>query len=227
VDGLKILLLPGLDGGGFYCATLLEALSRDHDCELMAYPRHLFSYEDLCEWVCDRLDTSSDYVIITESFGGPLGILVAEVLETQAKGLVLCATFCEPPVPGFLISLAAMLYPRIVRFRWMAHAIDFFICNGRSPAIASQLHRVLKENSDSAVARRIRILRDLDMRPISSTLTLPCLVIKAARDRLVWFNSFSHLSNAVELTIDGPHGLMGMRPKAVTEAISGFIKAKI
>jgi len=221
---IKILLLPGLDGDGFYLGALHQTLALDYPCLQMSYPKQRMNYEDLCAWVVEQLDLESEYIIFAESFGGPLGIRVAEILENQAKALIFCATFCEPPLPRMLLTLAAALYPLLLPFRFLAHLLNFFIFNDTNLTAARQMHGILKAIPPAVITYRIRLLKTLDMRGASAALEPPSLVIAAKRDRLVWFGRFTHLSKPTFVTIDGPHGLAGIKTSDVAKVVLDFIK---
>jgi pimeloyl-[acyl-carrier protein] methyl ester esterase len=224
----KILLLPGLDGSGFCFSRISEILSREYPCHILSYPAHLSDYADLREWVLSKLESETHYIIVTHSFGGPLGVLVAQALGNRAKGLVLCATFCQPPMPRWVLQLVSSFYPKIIRQKWAVHFLNFMLCNGKNLAVADELHRALLQSPDTAVAHRIRILTALDMRQEIRSLILPCLALTAARDRVVWLGKYSHfLSKGIALTIDGPHGLMELSPEMVAATILTFIKKEI
>ncbi len=218
------MLLPGLDGDGFLFAGLYEILSRQYACKQFSYPQHMHDYTDLCAWVCEQLDVETDYIIVGKSFGGPLGILVAETLGIEAKGLVLCATFCTPPLPQFILTLASLLYPSVIRKQWMAHFLNFFVCNGSNIAIAQKLQEVLITVPDKIIVKRMCNLRDLDMRPEASNLDIPCLILKAAHDRIVWFSRFGVLTKSTTKRIEGSHVIMATQASVVAEAIETFIK---
>lgn len=220
----QIVFLPGLDGNGFYLSAL-QGLLRDYaDCVIMQYPCEIMDYNELCRWVLTQLDDKSGYIIIAESFGGPLGLKLAYALQARAKALILSSTFAKPPLPRLILKIAAAVYPHIIHYDFAVAIVNFFLCNGRNAPLARQLHKVMLETGDMVMANRIRILADLDATDTVRQLTLPCLILQPRCDTLIWFSNFTALRNKSVIRIAGPHGLMATEPQAAYDAISDFIK---
>ena len=55
------------------------------------------SYAELVELVQRRLQDEKEYVLVAESFSGPVAIEIAATLPANLKALVLCATFISNP----------------------------------------------------------------------------------------------------------------------------------
>ncbi len=96
---LHLVLLPGLDGTGELFAPLLAALLRQLPVTVLRYPDdpHL-DIEQLADGVVAQLP-DAPLTLLAESFSG---LVAAELLrrgEPRLRGLILTASFMQPPRP--------------------------------------------------------------------------------------------------------------------------------
>src|SRR5271155_2151701 len=91
---VSLILLPGLDGTGLLFQPLVAALPAAIQPRIVRYPghRHL-TYHELLPLVMDALPQSGPFILLGESFGGPLATMVAAERPPGLVGLILCASF--------------------------------------------------------------------------------------------------------------------------------------
>src|SRR5262245_40814685 len=114
---MRCLVLTGLDGGGELLGDFLAAMAPRFQAQALSYPRDpTLGYDELVEWVWPRLPVDEDFVLIGESFSGPIAIRLAARRPPRLAGLVLCASFARAPRPpwsplgaGALPALAPLL----------------------------------------------------------------------------------------------------------------------
>jgi len=95
----ELILLPGLDGTGELFAPFIEALG-GFTTEVVSYPPdRAMSYAEHETFARAKLPSDEDYVLLAESFSGPVGIAIATATPARLKGLILCATFASNPLP--------------------------------------------------------------------------------------------------------------------------------
>lgn len=92
LNSVKIVVLPGLDGMGELRSEFCAQLSSDFKVGVIEYPVDLVRYDDLFNWVRRELPLQ-DYIIVAESFSGPLAIQIAAERPVHIKGLVFVAAF--------------------------------------------------------------------------------------------------------------------------------------
>jgi len=101
---MKIVLLPGLNGTGNLFSSILRFLPVE-DVIVIPLPEvGEQTYEALTEY-CQIMIPKEPYILVAESFSGPIGIKLAAKDSGLMKRLVLVATFASPPKP-FVSKLA-------------------------------------------------------------------------------------------------------------------------
>lgn len=219
----EIILLPGLDGDGFYFGPLVSKLQKHCSCRIISYPPHLLTYDELCLYIASKLENVPNCIIVAESFGGPLGVKLAHALKERAKALILCATYCRSPFPAFVLKRLAQIYPYLIHSKIAEPALNFFLFNGEAPEKTRQVLAILRSQPDNIITQRMREIAPFDMRSDVKALTIPCMIIHAKEDRLVWKSGFE--STHTTTCINGPHELGGSRADEVAKAITDFIES--
>lgn len=96
----KLVLLPGLDGSGDFFDALCRQLPPQWRIQVIRYPGDQpLSYGELARLVWAALPDDSPFVLVAESFSGPVAIQVAAMRPAGLMGVVLCATFARNPRP--------------------------------------------------------------------------------------------------------------------------------
>jgi len=115
-DNIAILLLPGMDGSGVLLTGLVHRLSQHRPVRVISYPNsEPLTYDELTTFVIERTPDSR-FVILGESFSGPIAIEVAAT-EPRVAGLILASSFARHPLPTLFVPLAQMLDLRWVPAR--------------------------------------------------------------------------------------------------------------
>ena len=93
-------MLPGLDGTGKLFAGFIRAIGADAKVQVIAYPHdEPLGYGELEALVRAALPTDRRYVLLGESFSGPLAIRLAADPPRGLAGVILCGTFAKNPFP--------------------------------------------------------------------------------------------------------------------------------
>lgn len=108
---MKLVLLPGLDGTGTLFTPLLDHLAATP--VVASYPPEPLSYERLLAQVA-RLLPDGPFVILAESFSGPLAIRLAYRRPPGLQALVLVSSFPRFPWGRWLRwSVAPWMFSRL------------------------------------------------------------------------------------------------------------------
>jgi pimeloyl-ACP methyl ester carboxylesterase len=94
-----IVLLPGLDGTGELFRPLLAHLPPALQPIIVRYPgNEQLGYDVLLERVLGALPARERFIILGESFSGPLALMAADTRPAGLEAIVLCATFVRSPL---------------------------------------------------------------------------------------------------------------------------------
>lgn len=225
----RLVLLPGLDGTGKLFSELLRVLGPGSDAQVIAYPTDQpLGYAQLEARVRAALPTDRRFVVLGESFSGPIAIRIAADPPPGLAGLVLCATFAKNPYPLFAWArpLAAW-FPVKSLPRWLRAPLMWgSSAAARAPA---PLNRAMAGVSQEVIRHRIAALLAVDASEALARIRLPILVLQAARDLVVprsathWILETAPHARLIE--IDGPHLLLQTRPEQCAAAVQRFLNA--
>ncbi|RVT49072.1 alpha/beta hydrolase [Rheinheimera sediminis] len=224
---LKIVLLPGLDGTGTLYQQLADQLAPEFELQVIAYPLdQLWGYTELLEYIRPQLP-KSPFVLLAESFSGPLGIVLAAEKLPSLKGLVLCCTFGRNPLPvikGLVGAVDKLPWNELVH-HWTALWLQ-----GRyaSPELSTLMGNALTIVPEQVIKHRAKQTLEVDVLAEFAGLTLPLLYLQARHDRLIWaFNAktLQQLQPKMQLVrLDAPHFLLQAIPEQAAWQLKQFIR---
>ena len=223
-----LVLLPGLDGTGKLFGEFLQALDLGVSTHVVAYPPDIpLGYDELEPLVRAALPTRGRFVLLGESFSGPLAIRIAADPPPALKGLILCVTFASNPYPrlAWARGLAAFL-PLKSLPRWLRAPLMW---GSASPSKAPrQAERAMAGVDAAVIRRRIAALLSADETAALSEVSVPTLVLCATRDRVVsnaaTMRIMRGIPHAQRVNVDGPHLLLKTRPKDCAAAVLKFLR---
>jgi len=183
----KLILLPGLDGTGILFQPLLEALPQTISPVVHAYPGdRKLNYQDLVAMVGASLPVNEPFVLLGESFSGPIALMLAAKAPPGLRGVILCATFIRGPhwyVPRFCAPLVQSpllgMYPAYARAK--------ALLGGYSSAshLRTLARDAMSRVAPAVVAHRIRSVLRVDAASALRACPVPILYLQARRDRVV------------------------------------------
>lgn len=221
------ILLPGMDGTGLLFEPLLAALPVGVEVSVHRYPTHEpLTYDALVERVLAALPRGVDYVIVAESFSGPIAVRVAATRPPGLRAVVLCASFARNPVrlPAWL---APLVRPGLMRTPPLALQAHVMLGADAPPALRALLATAIAAVSPEVMALRARELLHVDASDALAASSVPLLYLRATRDRLVSPRSGDHVlqhrPDAMLTEVDGPHLLLQTQPKVCWMAMQAFL----
>jgi len=209
-----------MDGTGILFEPLLRALPETIRPIVVSYPPDLpLGYDDLLPIVLDALPRDP-FVLVGESFSGPLALRAAAARPAGLVGVVLVATFVTSPIPRFVRPfLVAPL------FDLAPYRLELTLLAGldASPELARLLRKARAKVPGAVLAERVRAILDVDATDALRECAAPILYLRGTRDRLVGRSSLRAIRRArldVEsVSLDAPHLLLQTRPREASEAI--------
>ena len=194
---------------------------------VVRYPADVpMDYLQLLPVVLDSLPKDQPFLILGESFSGPLAVMAAAARPPGLLGVVLCASFVRNPLffrPHWLRHLA-----RPFAFKCFRFLSPTAVLLGRSST--PELRRLLADSlagvHPRVLACRARAVLTVDVRNLLDTCQVPLLYLLATQDRVVPRRNLGDILARVPRTqvvsIDGPHLLLQTRPAVAAEAIKRF-----
>ena len=220
-----LILLPGLDGTGDLFASFVASL-RGPETRVISYPcDQALSYSALEELVRENLPRDQEYVLLAESFSGPIAISIAASAPAHLKGLILCGSFASNPLPllGPLSTLFGYLPAVRVPATWTAP----WLYEGRETPELRRAHAdAMAKVSREAVHSRVSAVLAVDHRPLLARIKAPMLYLRATADRLIPEAAGREIVNLrpdVECAeVDAPHFMLQTEPAACARVVEKF-----
>lgn len=221
---IQVILLPGMDGTGELLADLAHALSRERQVHIISYPvDERLGYKELTGYVLERLPLNEPFVILGESFSGPIAIEIAAARPVQLKGLVLAASFARHPLPQFLAPFLSLL-----GVKWLPGNIIAAMLLGKSgtPELKTRLLEILAKLPEATLKHRAGEALRVNKLNRLCEITVPILCLHGRFDRLIGRRSVNEIASAKPdcriIWLDAAHMLLETHPYEAAEAISKF-----
>lgn len=222
---VPVVLLPGMDGSG----TLFEefaAKAPPHFRPVVVPLPNSASYDELTESVARKLPPEGPFVIVAESFSGPIAIRLAVRYADRASGLVLVNTFAAPPRLPALRALPWSYVFAVPPPRWVVRAL----LAGRhaSSELVDRVRSAIKATDATTLSGRLRALLSVNEIGNLERIRCPVLLLRGTQDRLVTSRSaeifLRHRRHIESCEIVGPHLLLQTRPEEAWRAIEEFLQ---
>lgn len=223
---MNLLLLPGMHGTARLFDPLLEKLPGSFHSHTISYPVDKpLGYDELLPMVEDLASTLGEFVVVGESFSGPLALMLAAKRPAGLRGLILCVSFARCPFPllkPLMANARGWMFRR--RPRWL---IDRWLL-GRfyGTPLKAELHEAIREVSPDVLAARIRAIAAVDVTTELRDCPMPILYLQAANDWVVSSGSLKMIRSirpdVRAVTITGPHMLLQAAPDESSKAIAAF-----
>jgi pimeloyl-[acyl-carrier protein] methyl ester esterase len=221
---MRLVLLPGMHGTAHLFEPLIRALPENLEPEVVTYPTdEPLGYGELLariQW------PTEPFVLLAESFSGPLAIRLAAQRPPHLKALILVATFAHTPrvIPRFLTANPALTQIPI------PNAVIRFALLGKlgSNRQLDELKKALRSVKPAVLSKRLREISCCDVRAHVSQISVPTLYIQATGDRLINANSALEMKTLKPemqmIRIEGPHLILQTQPELASLAVNEFVQ---
>ena len=216
-----------MDGTGELFAPFLDAAEGQFKVQVVRYPTHLaLGYAELLGLVRSALPVDEPYVILGESFSGPIAIWLAAEHHHHLKGVVLCSTFARNPRPALARIRHALAY---VPFVWLPSIAMASLLLGTfgTAALRRALAQAVAQVSSAVLRQRLRAVLAVDVSVQLRSAQVPCLYLQASQDRLVPESAVAYIRSVLPevevVKIHAPHGLLQAAPAQAVGFLSSFI----
>ncbi len=250
---LRLVMLPGLDGTGRLFEPVVPEFARDFDVEAVTYPpdRPELGYPEIVGRVREDLPREEPFILLGESFSGPVAAMLAAERPAGLRGLVMVVTFPHRPVRFHGVARAISRVLRLGRdggggdrplrrlnvldavFGRLGQRLVEPILLGSTPDSTARaaLRKASMEVRPEVLARRAAATLTVDVRDAFSRIDVPILILQAAQDRLIRPEAAAEMlalkPQADRIRIDGPHVLLASRPQECAEAIGEWAAQRL
>jgi pimeloyl-ACP methyl ester carboxylesterase len=181
----------------------------------------------LADIVLAELPESEPWVLLAESFSGPIALRVAARHRNPPVAVILCASFVQCPLPRILI--AALRFCGIAMFgtRPPGWLVGRYLLGEADEEVMALFYRAIDKVSPRVLAQRFSVLLEFDERFAPPVLKCPLLYLQASRDRVIKPRNFEIIQRRYPETqlqrIESPHLLLQVQPAAAVLAILQFL----
>jgi len=223
----QLVILPGLDGTGARITPFLREMERTVPVRVLKYPPDQpMGYVELESLVRQGLPQGEPYVLLAESFSGPIAIRVAADPPPDLAGLILCGTFARNPFPWLrAVRALAVRVPFKSLPRWVRAPLLWGSGDPRRAPPGAE--RASAGVARAVIRRRLHEVLTLDVTTHLAAIVLPTLILQATRDRIVPRAATRLLvqrtPRALVADIEGPHLLLQSRPAESAAAVLRFL----
>lgn len=225
---MTLVLLPGMDGTGSLFNSFVIALGSRYTIKVVSYPpNEPLDYAELEARVSAALPTDGPFVILGESFSGPIAVSLAASCPSRLKGLILCCSFVRNPYP-----FAAYFKPFVdlLPITEMSTSMLRNVLLGRfaSDALHSALASATAQVSKSVIHARMRAVISVDVSQKLAAIEVPILYLRASHDHVIPRRASELMKNlkpemrVVEL--DAPHFLLQAAPVEAAIMLYAFVR---
>jgi pimeloyl-ACP methyl ester carboxylesterase len=224
---VMLVLMPGMDGTGVLFGDFVAALPAGIDALVIRYPvSESLDYASLESLVREQLP-QRPFVLLAESFSGPIGLSIASNPPSMLRGLVLCATFAKLPFPctrwmGLPIRIAPA-------WRLPLPLLDIVLLGRHvNPDLHVKFANAMASVSPSVLKHRALQALRVDVSDKLPEVRIPTLYLRAREDRLIGRSAANHLASGIPsmqiVEFDAPHFLLQTRPAEAANVVATFIQ---
>ncbi|WP_428607304.1 alpha/beta fold hydrolase [Sedimenticola sp.] len=219
---MRIVLLPGMDGTGRLFSPLLPFLDKD-STTIISYPTvGKQDYDTLAEHVKSKLP-DEEFILVAESFSGPIGAILAKSNIPNLKAIVFVATFLSTPSRPLLKIVRHLPIKLFSKMPFVSAIYRFYMFDPHAgEGVLSLFKDVLAELPSKTLKQRMAAIQSL--KPSGGCIELPAVYIRPEEDRLVPYSKClefkSLFKNLSVRSISGPHFIIQVNPEECARVIN-------
>jgi pimeloyl-[acyl-carrier protein] methyl ester esterase len=223
---VAIVLLPGMDGTGVMFAGLASTLKEEYRTIIVSYPENQsLGYRELEVYARAALPADEPFILLGESFSGPIAISLAASKPAGLKGLVLCCTFARNPVP-WLSPVKGLVRRLPLSHQFTGLIAPFLFGRFSTSELRNALRQVLARVSASTLHARLCAVLGLDCSEQLKDVEAPIIYLRATEDRIVLKSASRYIQALVPsmkiIELKAPHLLLQVMPLEAGKIVKNF-----
>ena len=214
-----------MDGTGTLFEPLLACLPKGCEVQVIRYPSDMFlPYEQLETYVAESLPFGRPFLLVAESFSGPIALRLTERMGRDLRAVVLVCSFASRPLgwPGLLLARLPLGF--LLRFPLSNVVVRHFLVGAAaSDALVHQTRDVISSVKPEVLAARLRqaLADDYCARPLSCRTRV--FTLYSTNDRLLGRRALRSIaevcSSLTTQAITAPHFAMQSAPTEVVRSL--------
>jgi pimeloyl-ACP methyl ester carboxylesterase len=225
-----LVLLPGLDGTGSLFAPLLSVLPEDFIPVVISYPPDkVLYYEQLFPYIREIMPWGKPYVLLAESFAGPMALKFAAEQHENIDAIVLCSAFFSK-----IVAPSTSWTSFFTKEKWFENAtpdsaIKQLVTGGVcEPALLASIKSAIKSVRPEVLSHRIRLMFETNVEAALKEIKAPILCLSGSQDKLSSAEAMQMLlsikPDAGHVTFDTSHLVLQTKPREAIDAILHFMQ---
>lgn len=213
---MKIVLLPGLDGTGELFKPLIDSLPSGCEPLVMTYPANIeLSYKDLAYFVMEKLPQDEDFILVGESFSGPIAYDIALRKPPFLKSVIFVASFLSSPRPFFVRLFTILPIGFLLLLPIPTYLIKkFLLGDDASRDLIERFKQNLNKVSPNILSYRLGEINKLSIEDKNRDIN--AIYIQATSDKLVPDSCAEKFKEVIKnlsvFRVDGPHFILQSAP---------------
>lgn len=222
MTNITIVLLPGLNGTNALFQPLVDTVPNYFNILTIAFPsQENYSYPQLTDYVLEKIShLQGDFILLGESFSGPLALFVAQAKPKHLLGVIMVATFVT--APNFKI---ARFLPWAFGFHVIKILCSLFCKNPPASVIGMVLYE-LKNLVPEVLAGRIQSIFAVNAEAALKACSAPIVYFRGKKDFVVPQKNLARIiairSDVKVVEFNTDHFLLQTAPAEAWQAIEKF-----
>jgi pimeloyl-[acyl-carrier protein] methyl ester esterase len=223
---MVVVLLPGMDGTGRLFRWFVKHLPADAEAKVVCYPPDVhLSYEDLANRVFRELPPEKPYIIVAESYSGPVAVLLTTRAGPNLQAIVLVASFVRSSSSRVGGWIAQLVKPSLFRLRPPRWLLRFLMLNSMaSGEVLAELEEAIASVRPEVLAGRFQNSLRVDVAQKLAQCPVRVAYLSAHKDRLLGQRGLRGVlaarPNTEAINVAGPHLLLQCNPSGSLTAFS-------
>jgi pimeloyl-ACP methyl ester carboxylesterase len=227
---ITLVLLPGMHGTGRLFAPFLRELPDSIKPVVVSYPPdRTLDYQGHLDIVMATLPENVPFVLLGESFSGPLALMAAARRPKGLCGVILCATFATWPLP--LAPSLARLIVALGVFRLKSTRLFLRLLHGGniSDEIKHLFSEALAQMKQGVLDARARTVTEMDCSEELRQCHVPLLSMVSDHDRIITLRCMELMQSIrpdMEIVhFSSPHIILQCAPVEAMAEIARFCES--
>ena len=228
---MKLILLPGLDGTGELFQPLLDELPEYIETLVISYPNdRLLTYKELTDLVTSSLPQDEKFILVAESFSGPIAYNIAQKKPKNLVSIIFVATFLNNPRPFISHLLVITPFKYIYNLRAPKFLLKYIFLNPNvNLSLLTKLKKILNSIPSKIIIHRIKQIITLKKPKVQIDMSV--YYILAKKDKIIPKKSlvlFKSSFNKIEVyQVNGGHLILQSFPKECGSIIVNILEREV